>query len=68
MEYTILALLVIGLALWILSQFPQIDATIAKIIRVVLIVVAVWIAATFLLSFLPTSGQEQHFNFGRHWR
>jgi len=44
----IVALVLIGLALWILGQFP-IDATISKLIRLVLIVAAVLCVLLFVL-------------------
>ena len=40
----IVGLVLVGLSLWALSQFPAIDATIKKIVWVLLIVVAVlWV-------------------------
>jgi hypothetical protein len=51
----IIVLVVVGLALWILQQIPM-DATIARIIRVVIIVfVCVWLLYV-LVGFLPSGG------------
>lgn len=44
----IVALVVVGLLLWVVSQIPM-DATIARIIRVVVIVaVVLWLLWTFM--------------------
>lgn len=51
----LIVLVVIGLAMWILQQIPM-DPTIARIIRVVLIVfVALWLLY-ILVGFLPSGG------------
>ena len=51
----IVVLVIVGLALWILSQIPM-DPTIARIIRVVIIVfVCIWLLYV-LIGFLPTTG------------
>jgi hypothetical protein len=45
----LLVLVVVGVLLWALSQFPAIDPTIKKVIYVVVIVVVVlWLAGGFL--------------------
>ena len=50
----IIVLVVVGLALWVLSQVPM-DPTIARIIRVVVIVfVCIWLLY-LLVGFLPGS-------------
>ncbi len=44
----IVALVIVGIVLWALTQFP-IDPTIAKLIRVlVIVIVAIWICYTLL--------------------
>jgi hypothetical protein len=51
----LIALLIIGVVLWALSQFP-IDPMIAKLIRVIIIVVvAIWLIY-LLASILPSFG------------
>ena len=51
----IVVLILCGLALWALGQFP-IDATIARIIKVVIVVVAVlYVLQAFGLFHLPVS-------------
>jgi NADH:ubiquinone oxidoreductase subunit 6 (subunit J) len=50
--YVVIVLIVAGLVLWALSQFP-IDATIYRLIRVVIIVVAVIVVIYLLLALLP---------------
>ena len=51
----LVVLLIVGLILWAVSQFP-IDPMIAKVIRVVLIVVVcIWLIY-LLLGFLPPTG------------
>lgn len=48
----IVALVIVGLVLWVIQQIPM-DATIARIIRVVVIVfVCIWLLY-LLLGFLP---------------
>jgi len=48
----IVVLVIVGLILWVIQQIPM-DATIARIIRVVVIVcVAVWLLC-LLLGFMP---------------
>jgi uncharacterized membrane protein YwzB len=44
----IIALVIVGIVLWALSQFP-IDPTIAKLIRVlVIVIVAIWVCYALL--------------------
>ena len=51
--YVIAALLLAGVALWGLDQFPSINATIKQIIRVLIIVlVAVWVILK-VVSWIP---------------
>ena len=51
----VIVLIVVGLALWIITQIPM-DATIARIIRVVIIVViCIWLLY-LLVGFMPSSG------------
>ena len=51
----IIVLVIVGLALWVISQIPM-DATIARIIRVVIIViVCVWLLY-FLVGLLGGAG------------
>ena len=49
----VIVLIVVGLALWVISQIPM-DATIARIIRVVIIVcVCLWLLY-LLVGYFPT--------------
>jgi hypothetical protein len=51
----VIVLIIVGLLLWIVQQIPM-DATIARIIRVVVIVcVCIWLLY-FLVGFLPSGG------------
>ncbi len=51
----IIVLVVVGLLLWVIQQIPM-DATIARIIRVVIIVVVcIWLLY-FLAGYLPAGG------------
>lgn len=51
----VIVLAIVGLALWVLSQIPM-DPTIARIIRVVIIVfVCLWLLY-FLIGMLPAGG------------
>ena len=50
--WLVVVLLILGVVLWALSQFP-IDATIYRLIRVVVIVVAVIFVIYILMSLLP---------------
>jgi hypothetical protein len=51
--YVIAALLLAGVALWGLDQFPSINATIKQIIRVLVIVlVAIWVILK-VVSWIP---------------
>jgi phage shock protein PspC (stress-responsive transcriptional regulator) len=52
----VLVLVLLGVALWALGQFPAIDPTIVKIIRVVIIVVAVFVALFFLYALFAHFG------------
>jgi len=47
----IVVLVLLALGLWILGQFP-LDATIMRIIRVIIIVIAVILAMNFLIALL----------------
>ena len=51
----LIVLLIVGVVLWGLSQFP-VDATIAKLIRVVVIVIVAIYCIYLLAGFLPTAG------------
>jgi hypothetical protein len=51
----VIVLVVVGLALWVISQIPM-DATIAKIIRVIVIVVVCLWLLYVLVGFLPAGG------------
>lgn len=51
----IIALVLIGLVLWLIQQIPM-DAAIAKIIRVVVVVVVVLWLLSVLLGWLPSLG------------
>ena len=56
----IVALVVVGLLLWVLSQIPM-DPTIARIIRVVVIVfVALWLLQVFTGAFSGLSLGSPH--------
>ena len=51
----VLALVIVGLILWVVQQIPM-DATIARIIRVVVIVaVCLWLLS-LLVGYLPSGG------------
>ena len=51
--YIVIVLVIVGLALWVLSQIPM-DPTIARIIRVVIIVfVCVWLLY-WLVGMMPS--------------
>jgi hypothetical protein len=57
----LIVLLIVGVILWGMAQFP-IDPTIAKLVRVVIIViVCIWLLMV-LVSFLPSGGMW----FGHH--
>jgi len=59
----LVALVIVGILLWALSQFP-IDPTIAKFIRViVIVVVAIW--CLYLLVGLLGGGAPNGFYFNR---
>jgi uncharacterized membrane protein YedE/YeeE len=59
----LVALVIVGILLWALSQFP-IDPTIAKFIRViVIVVVAIWVL--YLLAGLLGGGAPSGFYFNR---
>ena len=51
----LILLLVVGVVLWGLSQFP-IDPTISKLIRVIVIVIVAIYCIYLLAGFLPTAG------------
>ncbi len=51
----IILLVLAGLGLWALTQFP-LDATIAKLIRVVIVVVVCVYLLFWLMNFIPLSG------------
>jgi hypothetical protein len=51
----VIVLVVVGLALWVISQIPM-DATIAKIIRVIVIVVVCLWVLYVLVGLLPPGG------------
>lgn len=53
----IVVLFFVGLGLWVLGQFPALDATIAKFIRIVLIVVACVAVFYWVVGLLPGSQQ-----------
>lgn len=55
----VIALVVIGLALWVIEQIPM-DATIAKIIRIVIIVLTCLWLLSFLAGYLPPGGFPQY--------
>ena len=58
----VVALAVVGLVLWVISQIPM-DATIARIIRVVVIVfVCLWL----LQLMVPMIGNNPYFPTYRH--
>ncbi len=46
----ILVLVLLGVALWALGQFPTLDPTIAKLIRIVIVVVASVLVVYFLFE------------------
>ena len=52
----IVAALVAGLFLWILRQFPELDAMIARIVRVAIVVIFAVVVICILLQFVPSSG------------
>ena len=53
----IVVLLIVGLLLWALSQFP-VDPAIARVIRVVVIVmVCIWLIYVLFGAFGPATGQ-----------
>lgn len=54
----IVALVVVGLILWIVEQIPM-DAMIARIIRVVVIVVVCLWLLSLLVGYLPPGGFPQ---------
>lgn len=51
----IVALVVVGLILWVVQQLP-IDAAIVRIIRVVVIVIVVLWLLSFLMGYGPSTG------------
>ena len=51
--YVIAALLLAGVALWALDQFPAINATIKQVIKILIIVlVAIWVILK-IVSWIP---------------
>lgn len=52
----VVILVLLALGLWVLSQFPALDPTIVKVIRVLVIVFAVLIALNALLVWIWGSG------------
>lgn len=54
----VIVLVIVGLILWVVQQIPM-DATIARIIRVVVIVaVCLWLLS-LLVAYLPSAGFPQ---------
>ena len=53
--YLVVVLVIVGLALWILQQIPM-DAAIARIIRVVVIVAVCIYLLFWLLALIPEGG------------
>ena len=54
--YVIAVLALAGIVLWALKQFPEIDATIARLIRVIVIVAVCIYVLLWLLSLIPGPG------------
>jgi len=55
----VIVLVIVGLALWVIQQIPM-DAAIARMIRIVVIVfVALWLLYS-LVGFLPAGGMYHH--------
>ena len=48
----IVTLFLCGIGLWVLAQFPNLNATIAKLIRIVIIVAASVVTFFYLLNLL----------------